>query len=654
MKSQAQEIGQASERAWWTRLSQRLRLPPRFRPQLNLQSILIVPYAVLTLVTATVGIYVVIQLVTSSFRERFANQITEASRVAADGIVRRERIHLEDLRLMAFTEGVPQAFSGRDVQTLQTLLGPVAQNNNIEVVTAVDLEGQELITLARGPDGSPRAISQGADFAQWDLVRNILQSRSDALGDKFIDLLTISNGSYLFTSAPVREESRLVGVLMIGTRLETLNAELKSQALADVIVLDRRGALLATTLTKPDEGYAALELRPEAAPGPDASLTRDLKLYGRDFQALYAPLVLRQQMIGALAVVLPSNYIVSATATSRNSISLIFALGTMAVIFAGYLLSQSIVRPILRLRAMSQAVAAGDLQQSAGLERTDEIGELASAFDTMTLRLRERTEEANRLYTETVQRNKELADINARLQATQQQLVQSEKLAAIGQLTAGIVHDVKNPLAVIKGLAEVLLDDPQHDPETQAHLVSIRDSASKANQIVSDLLKFARQSKVERTHRDLRETVQAALRLTKYLAGKAHVQSVAELPDQPLWLTYDAQQIEQVLINMIHNAIQAMPEGGTLRLRASNSADYVTVMIQDTGTGIAPENLNRIFDPFFTTKPEGEGTGLGLSVSYGIVSDHGGYIEVVSKLDEGTTFTISLPVRRVDLEEAGE
>ena len=139
MKSQAQEIGQASERAWWTRLSQRLRLPPRFRPHFNLQSILIVPYAVLTLVTATIGIYVVIQLVTSSFRERFANQITEASRVAADGIVRRERIHLEDLRLMAFTEGVPQAFSGRDVQTLQTLLGPVAQNNNIEVVTPVYL-----------------------------------------------------------------------------------------------------------------------------------------------------------------------------------------------------------------------------------------------------------------------------------------------------------------------------------------------------------------------------------------------------------------------------------------------------------------------------------------------------------------------------------
>jgi len=640
------------ERGRWTHLAQKFRFSARFLPRFNLQSVLIVPYALLTLATATIGLYIVTLLVTSSFQERFVNQITEAGRVAADGVIRRERIHLEDLRLMAFTEGVAQALASRDVQTLQDLLSPLAQNNNVEIVTTVDLEGREIFTLALGPDGRPRVISQGADFSQTDLVTKVRQGQSDHLGDKFVGLLTTASGAYLVTSAPVRDQARLVGVLMIGTRLETLLAELKSQALAEIVVLDQRGRWLGATLAQPDEGYAALELPPQETPDMDATLTRDLRLYGRDFRALYAPFLARQQMIGVLAVALPSNYIVTTTATSRNTISAVFALGTVAVILVGYGLSQSIARPILRLRAMSQAVAAGDLRQRTGLARTDEIGELASAFDAMTLRLLERTEEANRLYAETMQRNKELAEINARLQTTQQQLVQSEKLAAIGQLTAGIVHDVKNPLAVIKGLAEVLLDEPHHDAETQAHLASIRDSAAKANQIVSDLLKFARQSKLERAHRDLRETVQASLRLTKYLARKARVQVSAELPEQPVMLTYDAQQIEQVLINMIHNAIQAMPEGGSLRLSLGAFEDMVALTIQDTGTGIVPENLSRIFDPFFTTKPEGEGTGLGLSVGYGIVADHGGRIDVDSTPGQGTTFVIWLPVRPVSSDEA--
>jgi two-component system NtrC family sensor kinase len=288
-------------------------------------------------------------------------------------------------------------------------------------------------------------------------------------------------------------------------------------------------------------------------------------------------------------------------------------------------------------------VAAGDLDQSSGFERADEIGELASAFDTMTFRLRERTAEAARLYAETVERNEELADINARLQSAQAQLVQSEKLASVGQLTAGIVHDVKNPLAVIKGLAEELHEEVGIDPSTRAQLTTIRDSASRASTIVTDLLKFARQSTPEMQRRDMRETIQSSLRLTEYLTRKGKIEVSVELPDQPVMMAYDAQQIEQVLINLITNAVQAMQHGGSLRVNLNKSGSKVSIGVQDTGSGIPKQNLNRIFDPFFTTKPEGEGTGLGLSVSYGIVSRHGGTIEVESELGWGTTFTVVLP-----------
>jgi two-component system NtrC family sensor kinase len=300
---------------------------------------------------------------------------------------------------------------------------------------------------------------------------------------------------------------------------------------------------------------------------------------------------------------------------------------------------------------MSQAVAAGDLDQHINIRRADEIGELAVAFDQMTLNLRARTEEAARLYAETVQRNTELAEINARLQAAQLQLVQSEKLAAIGQLTAGIVHDVKNPVGAIKGLAELTQDEDDLSPETRQAIDMIYDSAVKAETIVSDLLKFARQSEMEMKRQDLRERVNVALRLTDYLIRKGNLKLVTDLPDEPVEVACDSQQIEQVLVNMIDNAVHAMPEGGTLRINLSQVSSAAAIAIQDSGKGIEPEHLRRIFDPFFTTKPEGEGTGLGLSVSYGIISSHNGRIDVESEVGEGTTFTILLPVDQLEIVE---
>ena len=610
----------------------------------RLQAKLILPYVLLTVLIALAGTFIVTRLVTSSVRERFVNQLFEASRVAGDGIVRRERTHLVDLRLLAFTEGVPEAMARQDADRLQELLWPLILNNGMEVATAVGLDGTEILSLARDPQTNEYVASRGLDFASLDIVRRVLSGQVDDQGDKYVGFLETTYGAYLFTSAPVHDAAgNLVGVMLRGSRLESLLAEMKAQSLADVVVLDQQGALVATTLPQPDEGFDALVLDPAETADVDPSMTRDLTLYGRPFQAVYAPLQVRQQAMGILVVVLPSNYIVSTEATSRNTFSLVFSLVTAGVIVIGYLLSQSIARPILKLRTISQAVAAGDLEQSTGLESPDEIGELASAFDTMTVRLRERTEEAARLYAETVQRNKELADANSRLQATQAQLVQSEKLAAVGQLTAGIVHDVKNPLAVIKGLAEELREEPGLVEPVRAQLSVIRDNAARANTIVTDLLKFARQSSPEMTELDMRQSVEAAVRLTEYLARKGNVKVVVDLPSRAAVGVYDPQQIEQVLINLIQNAIQAMPGGGTLRVNLSLAAGAMAIAIADSGIGIPPENLNRIFDPFFTTKPEGEGTGLGLSVSYGIVSRHGGKIGLESKVGQGTTFTILLP-----------
>ncbi len=382
---------------------------------------------------------------------------------------------------------------------------------------------------------------------------------------------------------------------------------------------------------------------PAASGTVSTSQIKEINLFGREYQVVYAPWVVRGESLGSIAAILPSNFVVSTEATSRNQFSLIFAAATLAVIVLGYVLAQSIAGPILRLRTMAQAVASGDLDQKSGLNRTDEIGDLAQAFDVMTARLQARTNEANRLYEETVERNRQLAEMYERLQAAQQQLIQSEKLAAVGQLAAGIVHDVKNPLGVIKGMAEELMEDAADDPDFRQGLTVIRDNANRANLIVTDLLKFARQSTPTMQKRDLRETLEGCLRLTDYLIRKGRVKVKTDLPSDPVWATYDPQQIEQVVINLIQNAVQAMPEGGQLETRMVDQGEQVLLEISDTGKGIQPENLSRIFEPFFTTKPEGQGTGMGLAVTYGIVSRHGGQIDVQSQIDEGTTFSIILP-----------
>ena len=615
----------------------------------SLRAKLIIPYVVLTLMIAMVGVYVITRLVTSSLHERFVNQLLEASRVAGDGIVRQERTHLEDLRLMAFTEGVPEALVARDSPTLQDLLFPIALNNAIQVVTVLDLTGTEIITLARHPASGEYITSEGGDFSQFNIVDEILKNDQDAIGDKFAGLLVTSFGPYLFTSAPVRDANGdLLGVLLSGTSLESLLAETKNQSLADVVLLDNDGTLVSTTFVEPETGFGPVEINPGLLNETNQSVTLDFDLYGRDYKSTYSPLIIRQNKTGILGVALPSSFIVTTMATSRTTFSLIFSAGTILTIVVGYLLAQSIAKPILRLRSVSQAVAAGDLNQDTGVRGADEIGELAGAFDIMTLRLRDRTAEAARLYDETLERNKELAEINARLQTTQAQLIQSEKLASVGQLTAGIVHDVKNPLAVIKGLAEELSEEFSVDPSMKDQLGTIRESATKASTIVTDLLKFARQSTPNLERRDMRETIEASLRLTEYLARKGKVEIKVDVPSDPVLVWYDAQQIEQVLINLLGNAIQAMKNGGTIRINLSRSESSIALSVQDNGVGIPEKNLQRIFDPFFTTKSEGEGTGLGLSVSFGIITRHRGQISVDSKPGLGTTFTILLPIDQED------
>jgi len=231
------------------------------------------------------------------------------------------------------------------------------------------------------------------------------------------------------------------------------------------------------------------------------------------------------------------------------------------------------------------------------------------------------------------------------LEAAQGALVQAEKLASMGQLAAGIAHEVNNPLGVVLMYAHMLADEAGRDTEHGQDLALIAEQADRCKRIVSGLLNFARQNQVNRQPVDLRELAEQALRsVRKPDAVKVRI----EVAGGALAAELDRDQMVQVLTNLVANAYEAMPGGGTLTIEATIARDRAVFRVTDTGTGVPPENMGRLFTPFFTTKPMGKGTGLGLAVSYGIVKMHHGEITVESNADPaagptGTTFTIAVP-----------
>jgi signal transduction histidine kinase len=228
-------------------------------------------------------------------------------------------------------------------------------------------------------------------------------------------------------------------------------------------------------------------------------------------------------------------------------------------------------------------------------------------------------------------------------------LIRSARLAAVGEMAAGVAHELNNPLTTVSGFVELVLDDLPPDAPQRADLELVLQEAQRTRGVVRRLLDFSRPVENFRAHTDLNKLLGDALVLVQHQARASGIETKLDLDEDLPWITLDPNQIKQVLLNLMNNAIQSMSSGGVLSLTTRQvvreGRAWLTIAIKDTGEGIAPENLERIFEPFFTTRPPGSGTGLGLSVSYGIVSEHGGSIEVESQKGNGSCFTVYLPLK---------
>ena len=310
-------------------------------------------------------------------------------------------------------------------------------------------------------------------------------------------------------------------------------------------------------------------------------------------------------------------------------------------------INRYVSRPVTELVKGTKKVAEGNLNYSIATKGKDEIAQLASSFNQMTLDLKRADEKlidwGKTLEQKVQQRTEEL-------RKTENQLIQSDKVASLGKLAAGVAHEINSPLTGILTYSSLLLQAKREGDPEREDLEVIVNETDRCKKIVKGLLDFARQTEPLKTLSDINEVIGKSIDLISHQASLQNVKIEKRVkPDLPKTMI-DVGQIQQVFINILLNAIEAMPNGGTLTVSSGIEDEMVALRFTDTGVGIPEENLPKILDPFFTTKEQGKGTGLGLSVSYGIIERHRGKLGVKSQVGKGTTFTVKLPIKEKDTE----
>jgi signal transduction histidine kinase len=325
-------------------------------------------------------------------------------------------------------------------------------------------------------------------------------------------------------------------------------------------------------------------------------------------------------------------------AAEQRALTVIFLLAVAAGLLSAWFMARSLARPINELRGAMAVVGAGDLNHPIVADAGDEIGDLARAFTSMTDSLRESR-------TEMVRLNDELAGKVAELERTQDQLVQSEKLASLGEMAAAVAHGLRNPLASLRASAQLVLKHPD-SPSAGEQLHAIVQEVDRLDRRISHLLTFSRPTPFRPSSQPVAKLVQEVLPAFGERLRVQRVNLDLAIPTELPEVLADTTKLEQALVELVSNALDAMPEGGSLTLvaaaaRGGSGDARVALEVRDTGRGIPPETLPSVGQPFFTTRAEG--TGLGLATARRFVEQHGGRLDLTSRPGAGTTVRVWLP-----------
>jgi len=642
-------------------------------PRLSLKARLIWSYLVILgtggLATSLVGSWIVSSTIMMQARRAVDHDFATA-RTVYEQQLQALKLSVE---FAAAGATVQQYFAGGDTASLAAYLERIRQDAGFDFLSLTDQKGRVVFRVSQpvtAPDDASSvsvvkaALSGKVAAATEILPTTLLGNENPALRARVqmgVGAGGESPGMALVAAAPVGPSStQPVGTLYGGILLNGNFAivdrvwELlfRGDRFKDVdrgsVTIFERDVRISTNVRTTDGELAIGTHVPREVRG--AVLQRGELWRGRAFVVKdwyiseYAPIRnYAGEVIGMLTVgVLENTY-----TAIRNQVILSFfgiaTAGFLLILGITYFMIRNITRPIGEMVSATRNIIAGRFDQEVRSDSPGEIALLAESFNAMLQSLRQMRadlEEWGRTLEEKVkQRTEELG-------AMQTRVAQSERLASLGMLAAGVAHEVNNPLGGILALTGLTVEDMTKDDPNRENLEEVIRQTERCRDIVRGLLEFSRQSKGNTERVDLNTVLEDTLSLIGKQALFFNIHVVCQLEPELPPIVADQSQFQQVFINILMNAVQAMNERGTITIvTRHNSADNsVEVAISDTGKGIPPDAIDRIFDPFFTTKESGHGTGLGLSIAYGIVTTHRGSIAVQSEIGKGSTFTIRMPV----------
>lgn len=643
------------------------RIPIATRLALSFLLIIVIISTIFTIV----GIQLIGNRIVTEAQEKVSHDLNSARE-----IYQSQLRHINDVvRLTADRYYIKDALISGDVEKFAAELVRVKKGEGFDILNITDTSGNVLLranNLSLAGDNQTHnelvaaALSRNIPvYATTIISVEDLQMESPSLVEQahftFIDTpmarprseIEQTSGMMLMAAAPIFDyQNNVIGILYGGVLLNRnyeIVDEIKRTVFQD---LQYKGQDIGTatifqddvrisTNVKNQDGSRAIGTR-VMEEVYDQVVIKGEPWIGRAYVVnnwyitAYEPIKnINHKIIGILYVgILEQKYvdIEQQTVLVFLTITLVAALISMIL---SYWISRRISVPIQKLVSASGEVARGNLNAKVEVKSSDEFGELANTFNSMASALKERDEKLKEF--------------------TRSKIMESERLAIIGQLAAGVAHELNNPLQGIVTYSHLLLETMPNEEWSKGNLEKIVTQANRCKDIVRGLLDFSRQRKPNKTLYDVNKVLRECVSLLENQALFHNIQ-IKEALDPKLPMTViDPSQIERVFMNIIINAAEAMDGKGQLALttRLDPVEHFIDVKFTDTGPGITKENLERIFSPFFTTKDAGHGVGLGLAISYGIVREHKGTILVESEVGKGTTFTVRIPVTEEESLENG-
>jgi two-component system NtrC family sensor kinase len=584
------------------------------------------------------------------------------------------------VRLNSTHESIQEAIKRNEKEILKKYLGRVTKEFNLDMLTLTDTQGKVILRTTQpeimGDDqlNDPLVIRalKGETVAATQIIprEELLKEGKDLVARAYLKLIPTpkavprtedyeENGMMLKAASPlIDEEGTMLGVLYGGILLNQ-NYEIVDRVKEIVYKGEKYKGIETGTATifqhdlristnvKKANGERAIGTRVSKEVN-QAVLKEGKPWIHRAFVvndwyiAAYEPIKnIDGRIIGILYVgMLEKPYI-----DLRNNVMIKFTgMAILCVVFLLtilFFITSTIIHPIQGVVFATNKIAQGDLDHKVEINFRDEIGQLAQSFNQMTENLKKANEKlikwGKTLEKRVEERTKELREM-------QDYLIQSEKLASLGKMSAGVAHEINNPLTSILINTHLMLEKLEKNHAFHEYLSLIADETTRCTNIVKGLLEFSRQSPPQKAYTDINEIINRTLQLLENQTSFQNISIIKKLNQNLPQIRVDKDKVEQVFWNLMINASEAMPGGGTLNISSQFSTDkkYIEIEFIDTGKGIPKVNINKLFDPFFTTKSSG--TGLGLAVSYGIIEQHQGKIEVKSELGQGSVFTISLPI----------